>query len=142
PTVAGRAWAPGGWGGPGYHLLVLQETRDFWDGRGSEVVEPAEREIEDALRALAALLTARWGAPETLDLWPPDRVGLAGTAAARPEPLGFLSMLSGSVLLWRLPGSARWVGLSVGQADPEFPVLLLLAVGEVAVLARPGWEPG
>ncbi|MFB7946808.1 hypothetical protein ACFC6L_18065 [Kitasatospora phosalacinea] len=135
PAAAGQYWAPGGWGGPGFHLLVLQESQDFWDGRGPGVVEPAEQEIEDAERALAALLTARWGAPETVDLW---RYEDATDPVPLPEPLEFLGMLSGSALVWRLPGAVRWVGLSIGQGDPELPIQLLLAVGEVSALPRDG----
>ncbi|MFF4344041.1 hypothetical protein ACFY00_29435 [Kitasatospora sp. NPDC001540] len=133
PAEVGRYWAPEGWGGPGFHLLVLQETRDFWDGRGPEVTGPAEQEVEDAEQALAALLTARWG--------PPESVGLRKYADTTdpdplPEPLDFLGMLSGGVRLWRLPGTVRWVGLSIGQGDPELPIQLLLAVGEVSALPR------
>ncbi|MFD7732152.1 hypothetical protein ACFV6F_17400 [Kitasatospora phosalacinea] len=137
PAEAGRCWAPEGWGGPGFHLLVLQESQDFWDGRGPEVTGPAEQEIEDAEQALAALLTARWGAPESVDLW---RHVDAADPAPLPEPLEFLGMSSGSALVWRLPGAVRWVGLSIGQGDPEFPIQLLLAVGEVSALPRDGGE--
>ncbi|MFI8103040.1 hypothetical protein [Streptomyces sp. NPDC086023] len=47
-----------------------------------------------------------------------------------PEPLALLSGLAGGMEVWRPPGTERWLALAVGQADPEFPVQLLAAVGE------------
>ncbi|MFI7005604.1 hypothetical protein [Streptomyces sp. NPDC050145] len=119
----------GRWGGPGHHLAVLRESRDFWDDRDTGTVEAAEREIEAAHTALAAQLTGRWGAPGEIDLWP--YVEADGPV---PEPMSFLSGMAGSVQVWHLPDSDRWIGLAVGQADPEWPVQLLLAVGETAAL--------
>ncbi|MFE1950263.1 hypothetical protein ACFW9D_07310 [Streptomyces sp. NPDC059524] len=117
------------WGGPGHHLAVLRESRDFWDSRDEEIVEAAEQEIESAHTALAARLTGRWGAPHAIELWP-----YLETDGPVPEPMGFLSCMAGSVQVWRLPATDRWIGLAVGQADPEWPIQLLLAVGETAVL--------
>lgn len=110
--------------GPGHHLRVLQASRDFWDDRGEETVEVAQEEIDAALRALVTALTARWGGPETIDLEP----YLWGEDPA-PEPLSRLCLLSGEMLAWRMPAAGRWVGLAVGQGDPEFPIELLAAVG-------------
>ncbi|MCY1652352.1 hypothetical protein ACN6LF_002943 [[Kitasatospora] papulosa] len=118
--------------GPGHHLLILRASQDFWDDRSPEVVEPAEQEIEVEFSALATALTERWGEPETVDLWPfLDRDDDAGVA---PEPIGQLCNLAGSMQVWRVPGGTRWLGLAVGQADPEFPIWLLAGVGESAIL--------
>ncbi|MEU0137952.1 hypothetical protein ABZ172_28540 [Streptomyces sp. NPDC006296] len=118
--------------GPGHHLLILQASQDFWDDRSPETVEPAEQEIESEFSALATALSERWGEPETVDLWPfLERDDDEGTA---PEPIGQLSNLAGSMQVWRVPGGTRWLGLAVGQADPEFPIWLLAAVGEAATL--------
>jgi hypothetical protein len=38
--------------------------------------------------------------------------------------------------MWRLPNSERWIGLAIGQADPEWQFQLLAAVGEASSLAR------
>ncbi|MEU1483894.1 hypothetical protein [Streptomyces sp. NPDC005752] len=135
PFPAGQESEDGGGrsSGPGHHLLILRASQDFWDDRSPELVEPAEQEIEDEFSRLATALSERWGEPETVDLWPfleRDDAG-AGTV---PEPMGQLCNLAGSMQVWRVPGGTRWLGLAVGQADPEFPIWLLAAVGETAVL--------
>ncbi|WP_327117143.1 hypothetical protein OG206_17675 [Streptomyces sp. NBC_01341] len=124
--------------GPGHHLLILRASRDFWDDRSPELVEPAEQEIEADFSVLATALSERWGEPETVELWPfldddPRDEDGTGTGPA-PEPMGQLCNLAGSMQVWRVPGSTRWLGLAVGQADPEFPIWLLAAVGEVEAL--------
>lgn len=111
--------------GPSHHTYVLKASRDFWDGRGEDVVEAAEAEIDAAFRALSAALTARWGEPGVVDLWP----FLDGENEA-PEPMSRLCQLSGRMLVWRPPDAGRWVALAVGQADPEFPIQLLVAISE------------
>lgn len=116
--------------GPGHHLMILRASQDFWDDRSPERVEPAEQEIEDEFSRLATASSERWGEPETVDLWPYlEREEDAGPA---PEPMGQLCNLAGSMQVWRPSGSTRWLGLAVGQADPEFPIWLLAAVGEAA----------
>lgn len=49
--------------------------------------------------------------------------------------MGFLCGVAGEVRVWRLRGAGRWVGLAIGQADPEWPLQLLVAVGEACTLA-------
>ncbi|MGP4024741.1 hypothetical protein [Actinomadura sp. 3N407] len=114
--------------GPGYHLCVLQASRDFWDDRSEEIVEVAEEEIDTALQELVAALTARWGGPDSIDLEP----YLCGESPV-PEPVDWLCLLSGEMLVWRRPDAGRWVALAVGQNDREFPIELLAAVGEAPI---------
>jgi hypothetical protein len=122
------------WGGPGYHLTVLRESRDFWDDRSEDVVEAAELELESDLAALVTVLTGRWGDPQTVDLSPyldgddPD--------LEAPEPLASLCGVAGGMRVWRLPASDRWLALTIGQADAEWPFELLAAVGEASSLPR------
>ena len=111
--------------GPGYHVALLHATRDFWDDRSEEVYEPAVAEIEAAERAVREALTAYWGEPEKVDLGP-----YLFTDEPAPEPMNQLSMLCGSMMVWRQPGTARWVALAIGQPDVEFPIELLAAVAE------------
>ncbi|WP_405797645.1 hypothetical protein [Streptomyces sp. NBC_01506] len=132
----------GRWSGPGHHVVVLRESRDFWEERGEEIVAEAEREIEADHDALAAILTGRWGEPRTVDLSPylsvgnpdadPDADPDPGFVA--PEPMGFLCMLAGSMRVWRPAPAGRWIALAVGQADPEWPIQLLAAFGEASAL--------
>ncbi|WP_200827162.1 hypothetical protein [Thermomonospora echinospora] len=119
--------------GPDHHLYALLASQDFWEDRSEEVVEAAQEEIDAAHRALAEAMTARWGKPETVDLWPYLERALDETAPV-PEPIGTLCGLSGEMQVWRRPETGRWVALAVGQADPEFPIELLAAVGEIPAL--------
>ncbi|WP_371675018.1 hypothetical protein [Streptomyces sp. NBC_01276] len=132
------------WGGPGYHLVVLVESQDFWEDRDTGLVEEAEAGVEADRAALAELLTRRWGAPATVDLG--ARAGSDGTGAGthtdpdpdfdaeEPEPIGFLSGVTSTLQVWLPGGSGRWVGLAVGQADAEWPLQLLAAFGESSAL--------
>jgi hypothetical protein len=110
--------------GPGYHLQIIQEGRDFWDDRSEELIEAAEAEMDRALQELLTSSTRRWGTPETIDLDP-----YLWSSTPAPEPLLQLSMLTSDMVLWRHAGSTRWLALAVGQGDTEFPLQLLAAVG-------------
>ncbi|MDA2813832.1 hypothetical protein O4J56_24515 [Nocardiopsis sp. RSe5-2] len=136
-------------GGPGYHVHVLRASEDFWEDRGEEVVEAAEKEIDTAFQALVEALTTRWGEPERVDLTPYlhrepverpfiDPFGLRTPRAEGPvpEPISELCMLASTMLLWRPPESGRWVCLAVGQNDREFPIELLAAVGDAPIPPR------
>ncbi|MEU8150918.1 hypothetical protein [Nonomuraea sp. NPDC048901] len=113
--------------GPGYHMRVLQASQDFWDDRSEETVEAAEEVIDTAYRELETTLTARWGSPETVDLEP-----YLWAEDPAPEPIDELCQLSGQMLVWRRPEAGRWVALAIGQADREFPIELLAAVGALS----------
>ncbi|CAL9611112.1 hypothetical protein [Streptomyces sp. enrichment culture] len=136
PEVEGRPGPDGQWSGPGFHLAVLRESRDFWEDRSPEIVEAAEQELEADLAALAVILTQRWGAPEAVDLWPYLGLDDPDPDVTAREPLSFLCSVAGSMQMWRLPNSERWIGLAIGQADPEWQFQLLAAVGEASSLAR------
>ena len=117
-----------GYGGPGFHLLVLQASRDFWDAHDEEVVQEAEADLQARLDALEAKLVANWGEPTDVDLWPYLRASLEG--AAVPEPIDSLCQLAGSMRGWLRPEHGRWLALTIGQGDKELPFELILAVGE------------
>ena len=94
--------------------------------------ESALQELEVNLTAVADVLTERWGDPITVDLWPYlglDDPDYPNTEPA-PEPLSSLCGLAVSMLAWRIPSAGRWLGLTIGQVDTEFPFELLAAVGE------------
>lgn len=115
-----------GFGGPGYHFRTLRRSRDFWEDRCEETVEVAEAEIQGHLDALTAAVAARWGDPEIFDLRPLVETPLGG---AVPDPLNYLSMVAGDVQVWQLSEAGRWLGLAIGQADPEYPIELVAVVG-------------
>lgn len=132
--------------GPRFHVQVLKASRDFWDDADAETVEAAEEEIDAAFRSLVEALTARWGAPEPIDLTPylhgaldeqplVDPLGLRAPDEKEPvpEPIGQLCVLSSTMLLWRRPDADRWISLTVGQHDREFPIELLAAVGDAPI---------
>ncbi|MFD4942116.1 hypothetical protein ACFVYE_03440 [Streptomyces sp. NPDC058239] len=122
------------WSGPGYHLAVLRESQDFWEDRSEEIVDAAEQALEGDLAVLTAVLTDRWGKPETVDLWPYLSVDSPDPDFMAPEPVGFLCCVAGSMQVWRPTAPGRWLALTIGQADPEFPLQLLAAFGEASSL--------
>ncbi|UXY21940.1 hypothetical protein N8I84_26985 [Streptomyces cynarae] len=132
PEGKGQSRTEHGWGGPGYHIAILRATQDFWDDRSPEVVEPAVQELESDLTAIASALTGRWGDPITVDLWPylgldnPDYPNIEPA----PEPMRSLCNVAASMLVWRIPSTSRWLGLTIGQGDRELPFELLAAVGQ------------
>ncbi|QTE02662.1 hypothetical protein [Streptomyces cyanogenus] len=126
-----------GWGGPGYHIAVLRESRDFWDVPDPEAMTAAEEELEADLTVLVTVLAGRWGRPTVVDLWPcPGLDDPEHPDIEAPEPLGSLCNLAGSMQTWHVPSTGRWLGLTIGQVDREFPFELLAAVGETSTLPK------
>ncbi|WP_405852108.1 hypothetical protein OG361_05315 [Streptomyces sp. NBC_00090] len=122
-----RARPSGGPGGaPGFHLAELATSEDFWDDDGSRRAL-AEDQYEAERDGLAALLTARWGPPTELDLWPVLERSLAGESL--PEPWSTLCAHTPELRLWRDDG--RWIGLGISQWDKELPLRLLAVVTAV-----------
>jgi hypothetical protein len=128
PFPAEDTWEGDRSSGPGYHVRVLQASRDFWDDTSEEIVLAAQEEIDTALQAMLVALTARWGGPEPVDL----EHYLWGESAV-PEPVNQLCQISAEMLVWRRPDAGRWVALAVGQGDREFPIELLAAIGEAPI---------
>lgn len=136
PGEEGRPGTGRSWSGPGFHLVILRESPDFWEDRSTEAVEAAERELEAGVAALTDILAGRWGAPEAVDLGPYLGFDDLGPEVGAREPLDFLCGVASSVQVWRLPNSERWIGLAIGQADPEWPLQVLAAVGEASSIVR------
>ncbi len=51
-----------------------------------------------------------------------------------PEPLASLCRVAGRLQLWQVPSAGRRLGLTIGQADREFPYELLAAVADSSTL--------
>ncbi|MEU7969704.1 hypothetical protein AB0D09_40660 [Streptomyces sp. NPDC049097] len=137
PEQDGRSESQHGWSGPGYHIAVLRRSQDFWDAPGPQTVTAAEEELEADLTALVTVLAGCWGGPIMVDLWP--YLGLDNPDCPDievPEPLSSLCNLAGSMQVWRVPSTGRWLGLTIGQGDREFPFELLAAVGEACTLPK------
>ncbi|MFF8838097.1 hypothetical protein [Streptomyces sp. NPDC015130] len=108
--------------GPGFHLAELATSEDFWDDGSGRAL--AEEQYEAERDGLAALLTARWGPPTELDLWPVLERTLAGESL--PEPWSTLCAHTPELRLWR--DEDRWIGLAVSRWDKELPLRLLALV--------------
>ncbi|MFF5703335.1 hypothetical protein ACFY7H_12640 [Streptomyces sp. NPDC012794] len=109
--------------GPGYHLVQLSRTRDFWDDDGSGW-EEAEEQISAEYGALAEALSDRWGQPQVFALASTlDRVF---DGEEIPDPWLELCNITDHVHLWRVED--RWLVVCVAQWDKEFPFLLMAGV--------------
>lgn len=117
--------------GPGYHIVSVAVSDVFWE-------EPAERweevwdHFETKRARLVAALTGTWGLPH------PRTFSADLERAIRGETLSPLA----DVLVEFVAEADTWyrhgrsVCLSLGQWDKEFPIQLVLAVGE---LDLPEW---
>ncbi|SEK25346.1 hypothetical protein [Streptacidiphilus jiangxiensis] len=117
-----------GLSGPTHLIETLRETEDFWDDPFHVAATAALTELEVELDALAAALTVRWGEACDVDLWSHLRVSVE-EGSHPPEPIDYLSQYATSLRVWTPPGSPRWIGLTIGQGDPELPLQLFAAVG-------------
>ncbi|MEV7522591.1 hypothetical protein [Streptomyces sp. NPDC091371] len=124
-----------GHAGPGHRVRYLRVSQDFWDDDGQEW-DRAHAELEACLDDLSRTLSARWGDPLTVDLWAWLTAGFDGERA--PEPLEYLSQHAVSMRAWPLPEGDHWLGLALGQADKELPLVLYAAVGTGPVRRTPG----
>ncbi|MFI9331497.1 hypothetical protein ACIGZJ_28665 [Kitasatospora sp. NPDC052868] len=69
-----------------------------------------------------------------VDLWPYLGFDNPDPEFTAPKPLGLLCNVAVGMRLWQPPPSDRWLALTIGQADREFPFELLAAIGEVCSL--------
>ncbi|MEU3690724.1 hypothetical protein [Streptomyces narbonensis] len=123
-----RARLTGGSGGgpglhPDFHLAELATSEDFREDDGTRRAL-AEEQYEAERDGLAALLTARWGPPVELDLWPVLERSLAGESL--PDPWSTLCAHTPELRLWR--DDDLWVGLGISRWGEELPLQLLALV--------------
>ncbi|MEV6356740.1 hypothetical protein [Streptomyces hydrogenans] len=112
--------------GPGFHVAALATGEESGEGDGSRR-EEAEEQYEAERDGLAALLAARWGAPDLMSLWSLLDRGAAGEEL--PEPWSGLCGHVPDLMLWRV--DARWIGLGVARWGEEALFQLLAVVTEV-----------
>ncbi|MFD7399382.1 hypothetical protein ACFV60_30635 [Streptomyces virginiae] len=115
-----------GYAGPGHRVRYLRNSQDFWDDDG-QAWDQAHAELEACLDDLTDTLRARWGDPLTVDLEAYLTAGLDGKEV--PEPLEYLSQHAMNMRAWPLPDGTHWLGLALGQADKELPLILYAAIG-------------
>ncbi|MFI8965891.1 hypothetical protein ACIGO8_27695 [Streptomyces sp. NPDC053493] len=112
--------------GPGYHVVELATSEDFWEDDGTRSLA-VEEQYEAERDGLSVLLDARWGPPQVFSLWSVFDRGMSGEDI--PEPWGVLSNHTPDLHLWR--AGDRWIGLGVSQWDKELPFQLLAIVTTV-----------
>ncbi|MFE9630817.1 hypothetical protein [Streptomyces sp. NPDC006463] len=109
--------------GPGYHLVQLSRTRDFWDDDGSGRAEAADQ-IAAEYGALTQALADRWGEQQVFSVASLLDRGFEGEEI--PEPWDELSNTTDHVHLWR--AEEQWLVAYVAQWDREDPYLLMAGV--------------
>ncbi|WP_405455368.1 hypothetical protein OG786_01270 [Streptomyces sp. NBC_00101] len=126
-----------GYAGPDHRVRYLRTSQDFPDHDG-QTWDRAHADLEACLDDLTLTLSARWDDPLSVDLWAWLTAGLNGELDDDiPEPLEYLTQHATSMLAWPLPDGTRWLGLALGQADRELPLVLYAAVGTGPVLQTP-----
>lgn len=112
--------------GPGYHLVELRTSEDFWDDDGSRRVEVQEQ-YEAECEALSGLLSRRWGEAQMFSLWSVLTRSMEGEEIA--APWDELSSCVPYLHIWQADG--RWVAVGVSQWDTELEFQLMAVVTEV-----------
>lgn len=108
--------------GPGFHLVRLARTRDFWDDDGSGRIEAADQ-IGAEYGAFTQAVTDRWGDPQIFSL---GTLRVRGTAGEDiPAPWDELSGSADHVHLWR--AGDHWLVAYVAQWNDEGDPYLLMA---------------
>ncbi|MCF2526961.1 hypothetical protein [Yinghuangia soli] len=122
-------------GGPGWHMVDLEVSRDFWEDSERDQIEVVWDQYEDKARRLAGVLDGRHGAHRVVALAPYFERGMEGEDV--PEPFDDLSNFVVRLHVWTI--GDRWLGVGVGQYDKELPIQLVAVTGAGP---GPGAEPG
>ncbi|MFG2334461.1 hypothetical protein ACGFMM_33340 [Streptomyces sp. NPDC048604] len=112
--------------GPGFHVVALARSEDFWEDDGTRRLE-VEEQYEAERDALGELLASRWGAHQHVSLF--SVLSRAMDGEDIPEPWHAVSNHTPDLYLWR--AGDRWIGLGISQWDDELPFELLLLVTTV-----------
>ncbi|MCX4720971.1 hypothetical protein [Streptomyces virginiae] len=109
--------------GPGFHLVQLARTQDFWDDDGTGRIEAADQ-IGAEYGALAQAVTDRWGEPQVVGLGMLRERGFGGEEI--PQPWGEIGDCTDHVHLWRV--GEHWLVAYVAQWSEEDPYQLMAGV--------------
>ncbi|MCX4552466.1 hypothetical protein OG204_04445 [Streptomyces sp. NBC_01387] len=115
-----------GTSGPGYHVVALCTSEDFWDDDGTRRPE-VEDQYEAECESLAIALDERWGASQMFSLW--SVLSRQTEGEDIPEPWSELCGTTPYLHLWKV--EERWVALGVGQWDQELQFQLIATVTEI-----------
>jgi hypothetical protein len=126
-------------GGPDWHMVDLQVSRDFWEDSERDRIEVVWDQYEEKAQRLAGVLDERHGAHRVVEMAPYFERGMEGEDV--PEPFDNLSNFVVRLHVWTL--ADRWLGIGVGQHDKELPIQLVAVTGAgQGPGAGAGPEPG
>ncbi|MEU9208090.1 hypothetical protein AB0D27_09105 [Streptomyces sp. NPDC048415] len=114
--------------GPGYRIVELATSEEFWEDDGT-AREETQEQYEADRDGITELLANRWGRPHIISLASVFERSVDGEDI--PEPWGILSSHVPDLHLWRADGHDRWVALGVSQWARDLPFQLLLVVTEI-----------
>jgi hypothetical protein len=114
----------------GYEHIDVTATNEFY-GLDASALAQAEALFETDLRALLNALRSQWGESTHVELagvlFSPQPASTTGV-----PPLQVLSDFMDEIEVWRL--ADRWIGVGIGQLDPDAPLRIVAAVGCVSDL--------
>uniref|UniRef100_A0AAU2JIQ4 Uncharacterized protein n=1 Tax=Streptomyces sp. NBC_00049 TaxID=2903617 RepID=A0AAU2JIQ4_9ACTN len=116
-------WSGGQRSGPGYHLVQVGRTADFWEDDGSGRPEATDQ-INAEYTALTEALTGRWGKAQVFGLRSVLERALDGEEIAKPWDE--LSNTTDHVHLWRV--GEQWLVAYVAQGGDCDPYLLMAGI--------------
>jgi hypothetical protein len=112
----------------GFVVHELRSSQGFADDP-TALIMACDR-FEADCRHLVGALTAHWGEPVHVDLWPYKDLP---SGRSVPPMIDLLSAYAPGLAVWRVADRSIAVGL--GQWDLESPIALIAAVGEVDLTA-------
>lgn len=109
--------------GPGYHMVELATSEEFWEDDGTARLA-VEEQYEADCRALGAALSARWGEPQPVSLWSTQVRSTGG--GETEQPWLELSASAPWLELWR--AGDLWIALGVCRQGDTLPFQLVAVV--------------
>ncbi|MFD3544502.1 hypothetical protein ACFWUW_02600 [Streptomyces sp. NPDC058655] len=112
--------------GPGYHLVEIGRTDDFWDDGGSGRIEAIDQ-INAEYTALTEALTGRWGRAQVFGV---DSLKIRRAEGEEiPEPWDRVSAATDHVHVWEVEG--LWLVAYAAHGAGGDPYVLVAGVTQV-----------